>query len=189
MGRNRVTLGIAVTAFCVYRCLYMSLLQIMQAIEHSPFSRGMRESPYWFPALNLTHMLGLLIAAGTVIFWDLRLLGLGLRSTPISQVGRSLLPWTWAGFGVMFLSGSLLVAMEAERLYGNVFFRLKVLALLLAGLNVLMFHFNVYRSVDHWDRHMRTPFQARMAGGFSLLLWFTILACGRAIGYTLDYST
>ena len=160
----------------------------MQAVEHSGFSRGMRESQYWFPALNLTHMLGLLVAAGTVIFWDLRLLGVGLRGTPVSQVGKSLLPWTWAGFSVMLVSGLPLVAMEAGRLYGNIFFRLKVLALVLAGVNVMMFHFNVYKSVDRWDGEVRTPFQARMAGGFSLLLWFAIMACGRAIGYTLDYS-
>ena len=166
----------------------MSLLQIMQAVEHSGFSLSMRESQYWFPALNLIHMLGLLMAAGTVIFWDLRLLGVGLRATPVSQVGKSLLPWTWSGFGVMFLSGSLLVAMEAGRLYSNIFFRLKVLALVLAAVNVMLFHFTVYRSVDRWDRDVSTPLPARMAGGFSLLLWFAIMACGRAIGYTLDYN-
>jgi hypothetical protein len=168
--------------------LNMSLQQIMQAVEHSGFSLSMRESPYWFLALNLTHMLGLLVAAGTVVFWDLRLLGLGLRTTPVSEVGKSLLPWTWTGFGVMFVSGSLLVVMEAGRLYDNIYFRLKVVALLLAGLNVMMFHLNVYRSVNGWDTNVTPPLQARMAGGFSLLLWFTIMACGRAIGYTLDYA-
>ena len=101
----------------------MNLLTLLQALEHSEFSLGMRESQYWFPALNLCHMLGLLVAAGTVVFWDLRLLGVGLRTTPVSQVGKSLLPWTWAGFVVMFLSGSLLVVMEAGRLYDNIFFR------------------------------------------------------------------
>ena len=166
----------------------MSLLSLLQAVEHSAFSLGMRESQYWFPALNLCHMLGLLVAAGTVIFWDLRLLGVGLRSTPVSQVGKSLLPWTWAGFAVMFLSGALLVVMEAGRLYENIFFRVKVLALLLAGLNVLMFHFNVYRSVGSWEMESPVPMRARLAGAFSLFLWFTIMACGRAIGYTLDYA-
>ena len=166
----------------------MSLLHLAQAVESSRMSLAMRESNYWFPALNFIHLVALLIAAGTVVFWDLRLLGVGLRRVPVSQVGKSLLPWTWSGFCVMFLSGSLLVVMEAGRLYFNVFFRLKVAFLILAGLNVLLFHTTVYRSVDSWDAARPAPWRARLAGGLSLLLWFGILAMGRAIGYSLDYS-
>jgi hypothetical protein len=166
----------------------MSLLQIAQAVEGSPLSLAMRESNYWFPALNFVHLVGLLVAAGTIVFWDLRLLGVGLRRAPVSEVGKSLLPWTWSGFGVMLVSGSLLVVMEASRLYFNVFFRLKVVFLILAGLNVLLFHSTVYRSVKAWDLAPKPPLQARLEGGFSLLLWFGILAMGRAIGYSLDYA-
>jgi len=151
-------------------------------------SQAMRESNYWFPVLNFVHLCGLLVAAGTIVFWDLRLLGVGLRRAPVSQVGKSLLPWTWSGFGVMFVSGSLLVAIEAGRLYFNIFFRLKVAFLILAGLNVLLFHYTVYRKVDAWDLAPLAPLQARLAGGLSLVLWFGILAMGRAIGYSLDYG-
>ena len=56
----------------------MSLLRLAQALEASRMSLAMRESNYWFPTLNFIHLLGLLVAAGTVIFWDLRLLGVGL---------------------------------------------------------------------------------------------------------------
>jgi hypothetical protein len=166
----------------------MSLLHIAQAVEGSPLSLAMRESNYWFPTLNFIHLVGLLVAAGTIVFWDLRLLGVGLRRTPVSEVGKSLLPWTWSGFCVMAVSGSLLVVMEASRLYFNIFFRLKVVFLILAGLNVLLFHSTVYRSVKAWDLAPQAPLQARLEGGFSLLLWFGILAMGRAIGYSLDYS-
>jgi len=164
------------------------LFQLAHAIEASSFGTYLRESQYWFPALNLLHVLGLLVAAGTVVFWDLRLLGIGLKRTPVSQVGQSLLPWTWAGFAVMFVSGSLLFTLEAGRLYENIFFRMKIVFLILAGLNVLMFHFTVYRSVAGWELDRIAPLRARLAGGLSLLLWFAILASGRAIGYTLDYG-
>ena len=96
---------------------------------------------------------------------------------------------TWGGFGVMFVSGSLLAVIEAGRLYTNVFFRIKVAALLLAGLNVLIFNLTVYRTVESWDRAPLTPLQARVAGAFSLALWFCIMAAGRALGYSLDYNT
>ena len=61
-------------------------------------------------------------------------------------------------------------------------------ALLLAGLNVLIFHLTIYRKVEAWDLTPTTPLQARIAGGISIALWFCILAAGRAIGYTLNYD-
>jgi len=167
----------------------MSLFEVAKAVESSPIATAMRVSNYWFPLLNLFHLSGLVVAAGTVVFWDLRLLGRGLSSAPVSEVGKSLLPWTWGGFGVMFISGSLLTVIEAGRLYTNVFFRIKVAALLLAGLNVLIFNFTVYRTVEAWDRAPITPLQARVAGALSLALWFCIMAAGRALGYSLDYNT
>lgn len=166
----------------------VSLLHIAQAIEASRIGTALRESMFWFPALNFVHLMGLTIAGGTIIFWDLRLLGVGLRHAPVSKIGASLLPWTWAGFAVMLISGSMLVTIEAGRLYSNIFFRMKILFLILAGLNVLVFHLTVYRSVPAWDQAQMTPLRARMAGGLSLLLWFSILACGRAIGYSIDYG-
>lgn len=166
----------------------MSLLQIAQAVEASQIGTALRDSLWGFPALILVHLIGLAIAGGTIVFWDLRLLGVGLRRAPVSIVGASLLPWTWAGFAVMFVSGSMLVTIEAGRLYSNIFFRMKILLLILAGLNVLVFHMTVYRSVPAWDQAHATPLRARMAGGLSLLLWFSILACGRAIGYSLNYG-
>jgi hypothetical protein len=166
----------------------VSLLQIAQGVEHSQIGTAIRESMWAFPILNLVHLLGLMVAAGTIVYWDLRLLGLGLRRSAVSEVGRQLLPWTWSGFSVMFISGGLLAWCEAGRLYSNVFFRVKMLFLLLAGLNVLIFHLTVYRSVAAWDRAAVTPLRARIAGGLSLALWFGLIAAGRAIGYSLDYG-
>ena len=63
-----------------------------------------------------------------------------------------------------------------------------MLFLLLAGVNVLIFHLTVYRNVDAWDHAPVTPLRARIAGGLSLALWFGLIAAGRAIGYSLDYG-
>ena len=166
----------------------MSPFQIAQGIESSHIGTAIRESMWAFPILNLVHLLGLMVAAGTIVYWDLRLLGLGLKRSAVSEVGRQLLPWTWGGFSVMFISGSLLASSEAGRLYSNVYFRIKMLFLLLAGVNVLIFHLTVYRSVEAWDHAPVTPLRARIAGGLSLALWFGLIAAGRAIGYSLDYG-
>ena len=164
------------------------MLQAAQAIEHSAIGMAIRQSVWAFSVLILVHLLGLTVAAGTIVYWDLRLLGFGLRRCPVSEVGRCLLPFTWGGFSLMFVSGVFLVWCEAGRLYTNFFFRSKLLLLLAAGINVLIFHRTIYRGVSGWDCAPVTPMRARIAGGFSLLFWFAIIAAGRAIGYSLDYG-
>jgi hypothetical protein len=88
----------------------------------------------------------------------------------------------------MLVSGLLLAWCEAGRLYSNFFFRTKVVLLVLAGLNVLVFHLTVYRGVTAWDRAPVTPLRARVAGAISVALWVSLIAAGRAIGYSLDYG-
>jgi uncharacterized protein DUF6644 len=166
----------------------MSLLEIAQALEASHFGAAIRESRYGFPSLIFLHLCGLLITVGTISLWDLRLLGAALRSTPVSRVGKALLPWTWTGFVVMLVSGSALVCVEAGRLYPNTAFRLKLALLLLAFINMSSFHLTIYRSVARWDREAVVPARARLAGAISLALWFSLLTAGRAIGYTINYS-
>jgi hypothetical protein len=166
--------------------LAMTLLHAAQLLQDSALGTTIRESDWWYPLLNVVHVLALMVAAGSIMFFDLRLLGFGLRRTPVSEAAARLLPWTWGGFSVMALTGLLLISSEAERLYFNTAFRVKVVCLILAGLNMLLFHFTVFRSVSEWDRAALAPARARIAGALSLLLWVAILAAGRMIGYTLD---
>lgn len=142
-----------------------------------------RDGVWWFSILNAVHLLGMMLAFGTIAIVDLRLMGKGIRRARVSEIAGSLLPWTWAGFAVMAVSGVLLVTSEAEKLYGNLFFRIKLLLLIAAGLNVLIFHRTVYRRVAEWDLLPVPPVQARVAGFVSLTCWFCLLAAGRAIPY------
>jgi len=166
----------------------MSVSEIAQSIEASPFGTALRESRLGFPSLIAVHLCGLLITTGTIFLWDFRLLGWGLRATPVSRVAKTLLPWTWAGFFVMLLTGSAMVCIEAGRLYPNTAFRIKLVLLLLAGLNVLTFHTTIFRSVSRWENDAVLPARARAAGAISLLLWIGLLTAGRAIGYTINYG-
>jgi len=166
----------------------MSVFEIAQAIEASPLGTALRESRFGFPGLIAVHLCGLLLTTGTVFLWDLRLLGVGLRTTPVSRVGKALLPWTWAGFHIMLLTGSAMLCIEAGRLYPNTAFRIKLALLLLAGINVLTFHTTIYRSMARWEHHAVLPPRARAAGAISLILWLGLLTAGRAIGYTINYG-
>ena len=98
-------------------------------------------------------------------------------------MARRLLPWTRVGFVIMVVTGFLLFYAIPVRSYQNIFFRVKVVLLLLAGLNAFLFHSGIFKRVASWDRAIPPPPRARFAGGASLLLWATIIFAGRMIAY------
>ena len=114
---------------------------------------------------------------------DLRLLGVTMLRTPASEVVGRLLPWIIAGFGIMVATGVLLFYAIPVKTYLNIFFRVKVLFLLLAGANIALFELTTSRSMSEWDLDPVPPLRARLAGGFSLILWAGIVVAGRMIAY------
>jgi hypothetical protein len=131
------------------------------------------------------HVLTLTVFVGTALMLDLRLLGMTMRRVPASEVMARLLPWTTAGFVVMMTSGALLFYAAPMLRYQNIFFRLKMLTLILAGLNVWVFRSTVYRRIAEWDLDPVPPRRARVTGGVSLVLWAVLITLGRMIPYQL----
>ena len=144
---------------------------------------SIRESLWLFPAIETLHLLGMALLFATVAAYDLRLLGLALRGQRVSKVASKLLPWTWLGFAVQVITGTLLFSSEALKIYTNPAFRLKILLILLAGAQALAFHRLAYRNVSAWDVDAPTPISAKLAGALSLLLWTSVVAAGRFIGF------
>jgi hypothetical protein len=83
------------------------------------------------------------------------------------------------GFALMLVTGGLLFTSPATSVYAHCYFRIKMLLLVLAGLNVLIFHVTIDRRRFEWDGAPTPPFQARIAGLVSILLWDGFIA-GRA---------
>jgi hypothetical protein len=161
----------------------VSLLQFCQWLNDTGPATALRESTVMFPVVESIHTLAITLVAGTVAMVDLRLLGIVLRKEPVSKIAGQILPVTWIGFVVMLISGLMLFAAEAAKCYHNPAFRLKLILLALVGLNPLVFHFTIFRSVDRWDEVPRTPVRARLAAVLSLTLWSGIIVAGRAIAY------
>jgi hypothetical protein len=161
----------------------MSLLGFCQWLAQTEGSIALHESLWVYPMVESVHVLTLCLFLGTVAMMDIRLLGFSLRRVPVSEVVRQLLPWGVAGFVLMVISGALLFYAVPVRTYLNIFFRVKLLMLVLAGLNALVFHTGVYRRVEEWDLASIAPKAARIAGIVSLVLWALIVAAGRMIAY------
>ena len=161
----------------------MPVSEWLQALEDTRIGEVVRESA--FPYVEGTHVLGLALSVGTVIWFDLRLLGATMRTRPVSEVFASLKPWMLTGFGLMFLTGVLLFTAHATKAYANPYFRTKIALLLLAGLNTGVFHLTIDRRRAEWNSAPIPPLGARAAGLASLLVWFLVIAAGRMVAYEM----
>jgi hypothetical protein len=159
------------------------LFQFCQWLYNSGLGTAIRESIWIFPIIETIHVLAMALLVGTIAILDLRLLGLLFKREAVSDIAGQILPLTWTGFAFMFTSGFLLLCAEAAKSYYNPAFRIKVILLLLAGLNPLVFHLTIYRNVATWNYQVVTPWRARLAGACSLALWSGIICAGRAIAY------
>jgi hypothetical protein len=149
----------------------MSLRAFFEWMGQTPWSIAIHESLLLYPIIESVHVLFICLFFGMVLILDLRLLGFVLRGVPLTEVTNRILPWAFVGFVPMVISGVLLVYQDPMRAYNSVYFRAKVILLVLAGLNALAFHTGRHR--------------ARLAGAFSLILWSGVIITGRFIAYNL----
>jgi hypothetical protein len=161
----------------------MSILRFCEWLAATPWSISLHESRYTYLGVLTVHVLTLCVLVGVTAMLDLRLLGLTLRQVPASEVLTRLLPWAVAGFVVMIASGALLFYADPVMKYRNLFFRIKMVTLMLAVLNAWVFHRWTYRDVAHWELDPVPPTGARMAAGLSLGLWAVMITLGRLIPY------
>ena len=158
---------------------------IIQWMQNSDIGTGIRESIWLFPIVEATHVLALAFSVGVLVWFDLRLMGWGMKHQPISQVHKQMMPLAFAGFVVMFITGVLLFWSEAEKCYLSEFFRAKVVFLVLAGLNAGFFELSTKKTIEDWDKYPIPPVKARMAGLVSIISWTAVIIAGRATAYNL----
>ncbi|HEY2842136.1 MAG TPA: DUF6644 family protein [Bryobacteraceae bacterium] len=161
----------------------MSLLEIAQWIQSTDWATYIRSSADTYPVILSTHLTGIAMFGGAILITDLRLLGVILRTQPISDVvGQLRLP-KWIGLAVVATCGLLLAGSKAEEYYYNVFFRTKLTLFALVFVHAMVFRKSVYNNTAALDQARRIPARAKLAAGLSLLLWISIACAGRGIGY------
>lgn len=161
----------------------MTLLPFCQWLAETPGSIALHESLFMYPLVESLHVLTLTLFVGMTLLLDLRLLGIKMPGIPVTEVRGRLLPIMLTGFVVMVVSGLMLFYAIPVRSYQNVFFRLKMITFVLAGLNAAVFHWFVEPDVGRWDTARVPPRPARVAGAASLICWAIIIVSGRLIAY------
>lgn len=165
--------------------MYPEPTNIWESLEFSPLGIFIAESTWAFPTIETLHVIALVTVFGTIAIVDLRLIGFASRNVAVSRLSGDMLPWTWIGFGLAAITGTLLFVSKASTYMVNPYFLVKMGLLALAGLNMLVFHFVTQKTQSQWDNDVSLPTGAKVAGALSLLFWVAILFCGRAIGFTL----
>ncbi|MBK6672548.1 MAG: hypothetical protein IPG49_03375 [Proteobacteria bacterium] len=132
-----------------------------------------------WPIAECFHFIGLCLLFGTVGFFDLRMLGVA-RAVPLRSLHR-LIPFGIAGFAICALTGTLFVMTTPDQYLHNPAFLTKLLLMLVAGLNMLLFYLVAARSVWLAAADGVPPLPARLFGLVSLLCWLGVMTCGRVI--------
>lgn len=161
----------------------MSLLGFCEWLAATEWSIALHESLLVYPLVESTHVLSIMLFVGTVLLVDLRLVGWVFRDVPVSEVTGRVLPWTVAGFVIASTTGALLFYAIPVRTFLSLFFRIKVVMLIVAGLNAALFHRYVSRSEPAWDADPLPPLRARLTGAVSMLSWAAVIVMGRMIAY------
>lgn len=137
--------------------------------------------PWSWPVAESAHFIGLTLLLGSIAAWDLRLLGL-LPEVPVGAFHK-LVPFAVLGFVINATTGALfLVTFPGQYVY-NTAFHLKVLCLLLAGVNVVLFYLTNLRRMAVAGPGQHLPLLGRLSGAVSLALWITVIVCGRMITF------
>ena len=160
----------------------MSLDSWLRWIERSPVAATLRQDPWLYPGVEVCHILGFVILVGAAAMFDLRLLGLS-RALSVQALAGHLLPWARAGLGLAAPTGLLLFISDATTIAYNPAFQVKLVLIVLAILNSVVFHRRTARSMARWDVARPTPLGARLAAVVSLVLWAGVVVGGRLIAY------
>ena len=158
----------------------------LQWLNDTAIGTMVRENEVLFPWIEVAHVIAVTTVFGSILVVDLRLLGLASTTYPISRLTKSMLPLTWISFIGALVTGGLMFCSQPINYFDNFAFRAKMLLLVAAGLNMIVFHLLTMRGLALWDKDAPTPMSARIAGLSSIVLWVAVVAFGRWIGFTLS---
>lgn len=139
-------------------------------IEQSAYATALRESFVVYPLVNAAHILSIGAVIAYVLLMDAKYLGWTREPAGVDRLLRSLVV---VAFVVAVLTGLSLFAVQARQYGDNPAFRIKLLLILAAGLNLAIFS---------WLDRGGQP-AARISALASMILWPAILVAGRFIGF------
>ena len=154
----------------------------LHAVEATGFGRFMREALWAYPVTEAVHITGLALLFGSIAIVDLRLLGAG-RRVPAAELVSYAVPWSLLGFALAAMSGLMMFTAHAVEFLEQPVFLLKMTLIFIAGVNAALLRVGVVQRAPQWPADAPPPTRVRIAAGLSLVLWVSVIACGRLLAY------
>jgi uncharacterized membrane protein len=144
------------------------------------FSDAMTFSKWWWTFMMAMHFIGLIMIVGTVGLLDIRIMGF-VKQLPIAPLHR-LLPCGLAGLAINIATGLMAFAGRPENYIFSLALWLKILSLLLLGVNAAAFYLtDIFGQVEKLKAGEDAPIAAKLVAASGLFLWFAVIAMGRYI--------
>jgi hypothetical protein len=150
-------------------------------IESTWLHRFMQQNPLAFTTSETLHFMGLTILIGALMVIDLRGLGL-FKRMPFLEVHK-LVPIAVGAFAVQLATGVCFVFQGPQNYFDDLSFRIKMLLVVLAGVNALAFELFVFRPYKAGNIAIEQAPITKITCAASLLIWACVLICGRLIPY------
>lgn len=164
----------------------MEIERALEWLQSTPIAIMVAENDILFPWIESVHVLAIVLVVGTISIVDLRLLGVASLDISARRLMRDIIPYTWGAFAVAAITGSLMFSSDATHYAHNRLFQAKLVMLVLAGLNMAIFHFFGERDIERWEAPgATTSVAAKAAATISLLAWITVVSLGRGTGFTM----
>jgi hypothetical protein len=139
-------------------------------------------SIYWlWPFMETVHFFGLSLLLGGLIVIDLRMAGHFKALNPAAT--HKLLPFVFIGFGLNLITGVVFFYGDPMRYSVNIGFQIKMVLVIVAGLNALLYYWKINPVMHSWDPNADSPPIAKFVAYTSLAVWTGVLLFGRLIPY------
>lgn len=157
------------------------LNEFFLSLEYLPLAQHIGAT-WWFPLMESVHVVSVTLMFGAILMLDLRVLGLAAVRYPVRTMTRELVPWSAAALGIASVTGIAMFITRASAHAVNPAFQIKMLLLVLAGLNVAVFHLMVFpRHIDLRAEDVAPAL--RLVAASSIALWIGVMLAGRWIGH------
>jgi hypothetical protein len=140
-------------------------------LSYDPATSPLNNNEWSFPLFECIHIAMFAMSVGTIAIVDFRLLGLAFKERSPAELLKGTSLWTLIGLIVVIATGMVIFTTDPLSYYYNPSFRYKMIALLIA----IVYNYTIHRKVAMANS---SGLLNLMAGGFSLLLWISIVFAG-----------
>ncbi len=188
--------------------MFMELDGLLKWLFETAMATSIRENDWLFPMIESFHVLAVTVFLGSIVWVDLRILGVANSDRGLRRFAKELLPITWSMFAIAVISGLALFTSNALNYAHNIYFQLKILLLVVAGLNMMIFQLWFSARAEAYDPSHAARVGAVQQAGMSkfrqklheisffwsgkwsallsVLIWVTVIALGRWIGFSIQ---